>query len=170
MTETRAGRVVVALAWLAATAWQLDAAVPSGWGPGRARAEPRRTPPPDLPDRFQVERVLHAVSTGLEGVTDGGRVAAVDCSEYPCLMFGEGFGTRAEADALRASDALREYAGDTTAVFGWSETDGEGGPTEKFAVAIIPGAGASDGTLDGLGSRLQAARATARAAATHMQR
>ena len=123
--------------------------------------------PPATPDglanRFRVGQVFDALSAGLEEISASGKIESMDCSEFPCLFLGTGFGTKAEAGFLRGSDALREYRGDTTAVFGWTEPDADGGVVQRFAIAVYPQPRAPDDeTFQRLGARVKAVRDASR--------
>lgn len=123
-------------------------------------------PPPipaGLPERFDESRVFDAVITGLDEVGFAGEVELVDCSEFPCLFVGRGFGTSDEASLLRQTEALRDYVEDTTAVYGWTEPGEDGGLIQRFAVALYPHAQTQeDETFQRLGARLQVERASSR--------
>jgi hypothetical protein len=82
--------------------------------------------PPELPDRFKQPVLLEAVRLAFRQVNPRAEVAGIDCSEYPCIAYGNGV-KREQLGALKSSLALAGYAQDNVSTFTWGDT-----------VAVIP--------------------------------
>jgi len=90
-------------------------------------------------ERFAEATVRAAVEAGLDELAVDAHVTAVYCTELPCIITGINFGSREDADALRATDALSVYEDDARTVFGWNDGHRDGGADRwSFAVAIYP--------------------------------
>lgn len=97
--------------------------------------------PPGLPSRFGPDALRERISEALvQAGLEGAQVTSVDCTEYPCIVYGEGEGGPEEFDRLRATDALRGYADDRHDAFGWSFGDGTPERPRKpfFGLAMYP--------------------------------
>lgn len=107
---------------------------------------PRR----DLPPRFSTEALGASVQAGLKELGKPAQVTSVDCTEFPCIVYGEGFGGFDEAQALFKASALGAYAGDERRVWGWTrEAQGEAPARDFFALAFYPsGEGARTAELN----------------------
>lgn len=120
----------------------------------------RGTMPPGTPMRFRDDQVFDALNRVLPTINANAKITTVDCDEYPCLVYGTGFGTAKEASALRTSDEMRDYATDRTQVFGWGGDGGDGSQSE-FAIAIYPQPESEgDDPVDRLHTRVQKFRDT----------
>jgi hypothetical protein len=69
------------------------------------------TPPANLPDRFKQATLVSAVQDAIHGINPKAEVTSVDCTEYPCIVYGTGL-TVPQAQSLRDASALQQYAGD----------------------------------------------------------
>lgn len=109
--------------------------------------------PPDLPARFTQPELLAAFNTAIEGTGLKGGVTAVDCTEYPCIVWGEVEGdTRELMDKLKASPEFKAaYENDAASVRGWGHGEGQ---AELFAVTLMPKS--KDGPDKDLDRRLRA--------------
>lgn len=102
-------------------------------------------PPRDLPPRFAPEQLRAAVTDALrEAGFAGAQVTSIDCTEYPCIVYGEGMSSREEFEKLEKADALRPYADDSHNSMGWGRK-GEGGKqTQQFGMAVYAKSGDGD--------------------------
>lgn len=101
--------------------------------------------PRELAPRYQQEEVLRAVTEALKTAALPGEVRSIDCSEYPCIVYGEsrvrepgvldGY-LRKSADALRRSYPTEQDAVSTSywSSSGKDPASGQG----VFGVAIYP--------------------------------
>jgi hypothetical protein len=69
------------------------------------------TEPKDLPDRFKQKALFDAVLSGFREVNPAAEVTSVDCTEYPCIVYGTGMSV-GQAQALAKTSAFRSYEGD----------------------------------------------------------
>jgi hypothetical protein len=105
-------------------------------------------PPPGVAARFTDEK--HLVATFNQALKEAGfdkaQVSNVDCSEYPCIVFGTGFGERDDMPKLLKSASMAEYRDDHTSTWGFSRS---GDPASRFfAVAITPRGSERDAAMD----------------------
>lgn len=92
--------------------------------------------PADLPPRLTEKALLTALTTALKDAGVEGDVSAIDCAEFPCIVWGEVKGdTSTLAETLKKSKAFEPYADDGKHVRGWGSGDGD---TELFAIALTP--------------------------------
>ncbi len=94
--------------------------------------------PGDLPARFSEQAIRDALNRSFKELGFAAEVTAMDCTEYPCIAYGEGFGTREDSERLDKAAALSEYANDAHSVWGWTGKGEEGKATKEFAVAVYP--------------------------------
>lgn len=76
----------------------------------------------------------------------GGEVTDIDCSEYPCIVFGAVRDDDKAAFKLSGTDALADYTGDMQAMSVWGgQTVIDGKPRKQvtFGVPVLP-----DGSVD----------------------
>lgn len=104
--------------------------------------------PTGVADRFTNEK--HLVATFNQALKEAGfdkaQVSNVDCSEYPCIVFGNGFGERDDMPKLMKSQSMAEYRDDHTSTWGFSRS---GDPASRFfAVAITPKGTERDEAMD----------------------
>ena len=91
--------------------------------------------PKDLPPRLTEKALLTAFTTALKDAGVEGDVSAIDCAEFPCIVWGEMKGDSATLSAsLEKSKAFAAYADDNASVRGW----GNGTGTDVFAVTLTP--------------------------------
>jgi hypothetical protein len=110
-------------------------------------------PPPNLHERYKKEAVLAAYETAIQQGDLPVQVTAVDCTEYPCIVFGEAVGERGRqwseqprfADQLFDQPAFGDYAdkGETDrrlSVWRRINDDADGGSTTStsFGAAFYP--------------------------------
>lgn len=96
--------------------------------------------PPDLPARFQGAEMQRAFEAALDEVGVKGGVIEVDCSEYPCTIYGQ-LTTREDMDKLRKSQALAPYATDSNSTSVWgtqTKRDGVDVKETYFGVQLVP--------------------------------
>ena len=120
--------------------------------------------PDDLPPRFTEGALLKAFQQGFADVGLKGEVSHIDCTEYPCIVFGKVEGdTRDLMKKLQQSPVFGGYGDDHRSVRGWAHGDGE---PEEFAVVLTPKAGDRQGEPEGqhrrLGWRIDQGRAGSR--------
>ena len=106
-----------------------------------ARQDARFEPfPTDLPARFSEQALLSTFRQAWEEVGVTGEVGAIDCSEYPCIVFGE-VGDDQEEDRLSSAPALAAFKGDAHSAFGTTVTDADGKPRRMVAHTYTPNEG-----------------------------
>ena len=92
--------------------------------------------PEDLPPRFSEQGLLKSFQQAFADGAVKGEVSSIDCTEYPCIVYGKVQGdTRDLMKELQKSASFKDYAEDRQAVSGW--TRGDDGP-EEFAVVLTP--------------------------------
>lgn len=94
--------------------------------------------PAGVDERFTNEkRLVETFNKALkEAGFDKAQVSNVDCSEYPCIVFGNGFGERDDIPKLMKSSAMSDYRDDHTSSWGFSRS---GDPASRFfAIAVTP--------------------------------
>ncbi len=84
--------------------------------------------PEDLPERFEQDVLMTAMDEALSKI--GGEISAVDCTEYPCIVYadlpGRGIPPPAEFKAFMDDPAMAEYAQDSRMHFAFDDTDDAG--------------------------------------------
>lgn len=105
-------------------------------GPAGAEPEPW---PDGIDPRFQQDAIVSHVNRALREIGFDGEVTAADCTEYPCLIFGEGSESfdRELSQELRASGAMSLYENDSTYGFG-SSRQTDDGLVHVFGIAVHP--------------------------------
>lgn len=94
--------------------------------------------PANLPERLRDEKQLVAAFNKAfkEAGFDKAQVSSVDCSEYPCIVFGNGFGEREDMPKLIKTGAMTDYVEDQSHSWGFSR---DADPSSRFfAVALTP--------------------------------
>ncbi len=94
--------------------------------------------PANLPSRFDPEQLRKSFEASLKEAGFQGAVTEVDCTEYPCILYGNGFGDRSDMDKLRGAAAFKDYADDSSSVHGWGVGKRDGGQRNYFGVALFP--------------------------------
>ena len=101
--------------------------------------------PAGLPARLRDEKLLvSSFNTALKEAGFPGQVSNVDCSEHPCIVFGNGFGDRGDLEKLLPTSGFAPYAKDSMSTFGFMRGAGyppaaETDPgTRFFGVAVMP--------------------------------
>lgn len=112
-----------------------------------AQAELRETAGEPLPfpkaldPRFGEAALREAFDKAFAEVGAKGEISSIDCSEFPCIVYGE-VDTREHREALEQAGAFGPYKGDAHSTNAWSTTvkDERGAPKEKhqFGVALFP--------------------------------
>lgn len=103
--------------------------------------------PAGLAPRLRDEKQLvSAFNAAFQEAGFSGQVTSVDCSEHPCLVFGNGFGARGDLEKLLPTSAFNAYAKDAMSTFGFQRgPDGQDPASRFFGVAVLPSGGeASD--------------------------
>lgn len=94
-----------------------------------------RTFPEDLPPRFTGDPLRTALVDAFSQAGLKGDVEAVDCTEYPCIIWGRLAGnTRDMGTSLEGTDAFAPYADDGILVSGFGTGEGP----ETFALTVLP--------------------------------
>jgi hypothetical protein len=100
--------------------------------------------PKDLPARHTERGLVDAFTQAFAATGVDGNVTAVDCAEYPCIVWGEMKGDTSEMiNQLKESEAFHDlYGNDSVHVRGWGHVKGK---PELFAVTLLQkGEGAPD--------------------------
>ena len=134
--------------------------------------------PEDLPHAFTEEGLREAFTDGLAAAGLDGEITGFDCSEFPCIVYGE---ATVEGDNREAMDkrfrALNAHLADrfgedttafNTSVWGTSATDDQGRKLQinRFAFAPYPRAHVPEGEAANVRSRLRYRNEQSRASAT----
>lgn len=93
--------------------------------------------PPGLPARLVDERALVTnFNAALKEAGFPGQVTNVDCAEYPCIVYGTGFGAKGDMERLQETGAFSAYAKDGAMTYGFQR----GGSADErfFGVAMLP--------------------------------
>lgn len=98
--------------------------------------------PASLDPRFEADALRDAVTKALAEAGLEGSVTSVDCTEYPCIIYGDsksGSGPE-EFRKLRETSAFSAYAEDSQQGMGWIFGKGPtGGPKRHlFGLAVLP--------------------------------
>lgn len=107
----------------------------------RAGTEGERVPvPAGLAPRLRDEKQLvSAFNAALKEAGFKGEVSSVDCSEHPCLVFGNGFGGRGDLEKLLPTSGFAAYAKDSMSTYGFQRGPDEKDPASRFfGVAVMP--------------------------------
>lgn len=92
--------------------------------------------PKDLPARFAEQALLSTLTTALKEAGVEGDITAIDCAEYPCMVWGEALIDTSELTReLGKSPAFAAYADDSKHVRGWGAGEGK---RELFAITLMP--------------------------------
>jgi hypothetical protein len=91
--------------------------------------------PSNLPSRLRDEKLLLTTfNDALKAAGFPGQVSNIDCTEYPCIVFGTGFGDRDDMRALKGK--LGAYEGDSFSTYGFGSSDGKK-EHSFFGVAVM---------------------------------
>ena len=116
-------------------------------------AQGQPVPMPDnLDARFKSEALMKSLTAALNETFPGAQVTSIDCSEYPCIAYGEGMGKREDFDKLKGAAAYAPYRDDRAAQYGWGTTE-DGKPLQRFGMVVSPKDAPSPSTQD-MGKRL----------------
>jgi ferric-dicitrate binding protein FerR (iron transport regulator) len=92
--------------------------------------------PADLPPRFSQAALLSSITAAFKDSGIAGDVTAIDCAEYPCIVWGETqVDTSTLTEQLGKSSAFAAYADDGKHVRGWGSGKGN---SELFAMTLTP--------------------------------
>lgn len=92
--------------------------------------------PKDLPARFTEKELLSTLTTALKEAGIKGDITAIDCAEYPCMVWGEAHIDTSElTEELAKSAAFSAYTDDSKHVRGWGSGEGN---SELFAITLTP--------------------------------
>lgn len=128
----------------------------------RDETEGRPVPFPDaLDDKFRGDALRQTFETALAEADLEGEIVSVDCSEFPCIVYGDVVNDDEQAlEHLGETDAMQTYAGAGNNTSAWSrrerDDDGETDPRLFFGVALLPEAAMKDEALRAeIGKRLR---------------
>jgi hypothetical protein len=97
------------------------------------------SPPASLPARFDSETLRRRVEEALrQAGFERAQVTSVDCTEYPCIVYGEGMGRREDFEKAKETPAFAPYRDDGRMAFGWSGSSADGPSTQHFGLAVFP--------------------------------
>ncbi len=128
----------------------------------RDETEGRPVPFPDaLDDKFRGDALRQTFEAALAEADLEGEIVSVDCSEFPCIVYGDVVNDDEQAlEHLGETDAMQTYAGAGNNTSAWSrrerDDDGETDPRLFFGVALLPEAAMKDEALRAeIGKRLR---------------
>lgn len=95
--------------------------------------------PANLDPRFEQQPMQKAIEAAIKEMDFvGADITSVDCSEYPCIIYGQGMGARGDLKKLGQAKALEPYAKDHGWGWGWNGAAGDGGNVNYFGMTYIP--------------------------------
>lgn len=98
--------------------------------------------PPDLPAQFQKDALLANMQRAIDELGVDGEVTSVDCTEFPCIIYGDIDHTDEEVfDKLRGTAAMQPYTDAASGVSAWGhEQETPEGRQKRafFGVALYP--------------------------------
>lgn len=95
--------------------------------------------PAGLAPRLRDEaQLVSSFNAALKEAGFPGQVSNVDCSEHPCIVYGNGFGDRGDLEKLLPTAAFGAYAKDSMSTFGFSRGPDADPSTRFFGVAVMP--------------------------------
>lgn len=96
--------------------------------------------PKDLPARFTDKELLSTLTTALKEAGLKGDVIAIDCAEYPCIVWGEASlgNDRDLVTELGRSPAFAAYNDDSKRVSLWGSSASENEDNRLFALTLSP--------------------------------
>jgi hypothetical protein len=111
----------------------------------RSQGDPL-APPADLDDKYAEDTLLEAFRSAIASLETPLQITAIDCTEYPCILFGDAPGGEdltATFDRLYQQPALSAYGDDTArANMLWQRLErndsGEEVESGHFAVSLFP--------------------------------
>jgi len=111
--------------------------------------------PTNLAARFDQETLRRNFERSLkEAGFDGAQVTSADCTEFPCILYGEGMGGRDDFEKLNGTAGNQPYKDDRHSTYGWASADKDGTEHRRFGVAMYPSDLPKE-TLDALHKRMQ---------------
>lgn len=96
------------------------------------------TKPANLLPRYEQEPLQRAFDAALKELGMNATVTSMDCTEYPCIVYGQGMGGRADFEKLDQSKAMSDYASSNSMKWMWTGPGADGRPTRFFGVSILP--------------------------------
>lgn len=99
--------------------------------------------PPELPDHFREPTLRRNFQAALEEAGLDGEIKSIDCSEFPCIVYGDVANPDDRAlDALTETEAMKAYkdAANNTSAWGRRLDEGESEDTRRtfFGIALMP--------------------------------
>lgn len=127
------------LTQLRARVTQLEGALENELKSKRANEGAPIAVPPGLDPRLRDEKQLVSTfNAALKEAGFPGQVTSVDCSEHPCIVFGNGFGDRGDMEKLQTTQAFGAYAKDSMSTFGFMRGPENNPQNRFFGVAVMP--------------------------------
>lgn len=93
--------------------------------------------PDNLPPRFSEQSLRDSLTNAFAELGVKAQVTSIDCTEYPCIAYGDGFGSREDSDKLAKTPAMAAYAGDAHRTWGWNYMK-DGTNTGAFGIVLGP--------------------------------
>ncbi|WP_123784093.1 hypothetical protein [Corallococcus macrosporus] len=88
--------------------------------------------PPSLDARFQEAALVQSIEKALaQAGFEDASVSSIDCTEYPCIVYGEGMGGREDFERLSETSAFSDYRTDRQQAFGW-RMGGKDTPEKRY--------------------------------------
>ena len=115
--------------------------------------------PAALPERFNDAALRENVTKALKEAGIPGDVTSVDCTEYPCIVYGKA-GKRGDMDKLEATASMKGYGADHHSTHEWGvgskQPDGTSKDELYFGMALYPKVdGETEAQKDEITKRLQ---------------
>lgn len=104
--------------------------------------------PANLALRFEQAQMHRAFESALKEAGLNAQITSVDCTEYPCIVYGHGMGDRDDFRKLDQTKALDPYNPDGRWGWGWGVPQGDGGSIQYFGVTFLPGKTGPDAERD----------------------
>ncbi len=110
--------------------------------------------PPDLDPRFQSDALFKNVTAALRAAGfDEAQVTSVDCSEYPCIVYGEGLSGPGDFDRLAKAPGFA-YSDDRLTSGAWGAGGSPGAPQQSH-FALTPWPRSDTNSAEDVGKRLR---------------
>lgn len=127
------------LTQLRARVTQLEGALENELKSKRANEGAPIAVPAGLDPRLRDEKQLVSTfNAALKEAGFPGQVTSVDCSEHPCIVFGNGFGDRGDMEKLQGTSAFGPYSKDSMSTFGFMRGQDNNPMNRFFGVAVMP--------------------------------
>ncbi|WP_434347662.1 hypothetical protein ACN6A1_06305 [Myxococcus virescens] len=111
--------------------------------------------PASLDARFQEAALVESIGKALaQAGFEDASVSSIDCTEYPCIVYGEGMAGRDDFERLSETSAFSEYRTDRQQAFGW-RMGGTDAPEKRYFGLALYSRDESPQRQEALNQRIQ---------------